>query len=130
MFKNSKKLETGISDHRYLVLTSLRSQYIQGSLKIKFYRDYKYFNFESFNYELNELLKSEKGISYFLFENFFLQVLNVHSPVKKIIERFNNNPFMTKQRRKAWTVLDLKIYLTNVTHPELRIAIRNCAISV
>ena len=28
-------------------------------------------------------------------------VLNAHVPVKKKIQRFNNNPFMTKQLRKA-----------------------------
>ena len=59
LFKNSKTFEVGISDHHHLVLTSMRSQYIQGNPKIKFYRDYKSFNFESFHNELNELLKSE-----------------------------------------------------------------------
>ena len=68
---------------------------------MKFYRDYKSYNFESFNNELNELLKSENDINYFLFENIFLQVVNAHAPVKKKIQRFNNNPFMTKQLRKA-----------------------------
>ena len=101
LFKNSKTFEVGISDHHHLVLTSLRLQYIQGNPKTKFYRDYKSFNFESFNNELNELLKSEKEINYSLFENIFLQVLNAHAPVKKKIQRFNNNPFMTKQLRKA-----------------------------
>ena len=101
LFKNSKTLEVGISDHRHLILTPLRLQYIQGNPKTKFYRDYKSFNFESFNNELNELLKSEKEINYSLFENIFLQVLNAHAPVKKKIQRFNNNPFMTKQLRKA-----------------------------
>ena len=79
----------------------MRSQYIQDNLKIKFYQVYKSFNFESFNNELNELLKIEKDINHSLFENIFLQVLNVHASVKKKIQRFNNNPFMTKQLRKA-----------------------------
>ena len=47
LFKNSKTFEVGISDHHHLVLTSMRSEYIQGNPKIKFYRDYKSFNFES-----------------------------------------------------------------------------------
>ena len=101
LFKNSKTFEVGISDHHHLILTSMRSQYIQGNPKIKFYRDYKSFNFESFHNELNELLKSEKDINYSLFENIFLKVLNAHAPVKKKIQRFNNNSFMTKQLRKA-----------------------------
>ena len=101
LFKNSKTFEVGISDNHDLVLTSMRSQYIQGNPKIKFYRDYKSFNFESFNNELNELLKSEKDINYSLFENIFLQVLNAHAPVKRKIQSFTNNLFMTKQLRKA-----------------------------
>ena len=101
MIKNSKTFEVGISDHHYLVLRSLRFQYIQSNPKTKFYQDYKSFSFESFNNELNELLKSEKEINYSLFENNFLQVLNAHSPMKKKIQRFNNSPFMTKQLRKA-----------------------------
>ena len=68
---------------------------------MKFYRDYKSYNFESFNNELNELLKSENDINYSLFENIFLQVVNADAPVKKKIQRFNSNPFMTKQLRKA-----------------------------
>ena len=101
LFKNSKTFEVGISDHYHLVLTSMRSQYIQGNPKIKFYRDYNSFNFGSFNNELNELLKIGKDINYSLFENIFLQVLNADAPVKKKIQRFNNNPFMAKQLRNT-----------------------------
>ena len=101
LFKNSKTFEVGIFDQHHPVLTSMRSQYIQGNPKIKFYRDYKSFNFEAFNNELNELQKSEKDINYSLFENILIQVLNAHAPVKKKIQRFNNNPFIIKQLRKA-----------------------------
>ena len=75
LFKNSKPLEVGISIILYfkifLVLTSLRCQYIQGNPKTKYYRDCKSFNFQSFNNEFNELLKSEKYINYSLFKNIF-----------------------------------------------------------
>ena len=67
---------------------------------IKFYRDYKSFNFEFFNNERNEFLIHEKEIKYFLFENIFLQGLNVHVPVKKKIQKFKTNPFMTKELHK------------------------------
>ena len=49
------------------------------------YQDYKTFNCESFNNELNELLKSVKDIKHSLFEGNFLQFLNAHAPVKKKI---------------------------------------------
>ena len=125
-FKNSKKFEVGISNHHHLILTSMRSQHIQGNPKIKFYRDYKPFNFESFYNELNELLKSEKDINYSLFENIFLQVLNAHAPVKKKIQRFNNNPFMTKQLRKAIMHRSRLKNVFNKSHtPKHGIAIKN-----
>ena len=101
LLKNFKPFEFVISDHHSLVLTSMRSQYIQGYPKIQFYRDCKSFNFESVYNELNELLKSKEDINYSLLENIFLQVVNAHTPVKKKIQRYNNNPSMTKQPRKA-----------------------------
>ena len=36
LLKNSKTFEVGISDNHHLILTSMRSQYIQGNPKIKF----------------------------------------------------------------------------------------------
>ena len=99
LFKNCKMFQVAIWWR--LVLTSLKLQYIQGNPKTKFYRDYKSFKFESFNNELNELLKSEKEINYYLLENIFLQVLNAHAPAKKKIQRFNKNTFMKKQFHKA-----------------------------
>ena len=79
----------------------MRGQYIQGYPKIQFYQDNKSFNFESVYNELNEFLKSEEYINYSLLENIFLQVVNADTPVKKKIQRYSNNPFMTKQPRKA-----------------------------
>ena len=48
LFKNSKTFQVGISDHHHLILTSMRSQYIQGKPKIKFYQGYKSFNLDLF----------------------------------------------------------------------------------
>ena len=53
MLTNFKTFEVGISDHHHLVLTSMRSQYIQGNSKIKFYLGYKSFKFEPYNNEQN-----------------------------------------------------------------------------
>ena len=58
-------------------------------------------NFEYFNNELNEFLKGERDTNYSLFEDIFLQVLNAQAPMKKKIQVFNNNLFMTKHLRKA-----------------------------
>ena len=94
--KSFQKLQNvGISHHHHLVLTSMTSQYVQRNPKIKFYRDYKSFNSESFNNQLNKFLKSEKDINYSLFENIFLQVINTHAPVRKKFKGW------TKQLHKA-----------------------------
>ena len=101
LFKNSKTFEFGISDHHLLTLTSMRIQFIKGNPKIKFHRNYKSFNFESFNNDLDDLLKAENNMNYLTFQKNFLQVLNTHAPVKKKVQRFNNNRFIIKQLRKA-----------------------------
>ena len=101
LFKNSKTFEFGISDHRLLTLTSMRIQFIKGNPKVKFYRDYKSFNFESFNNDLDGLLKAENNMNYSTFQNTFMQDLNTHTLVKKKVQGFNNNRFITKQLRKA-----------------------------
>ena len=74
LFKNSKTFEFGISDHRLLTLTSMRIQFIKSNPRVKFYRDYKSFNFESFNNDLDGLLKAENNMNYSTFQNIFLQV--------------------------------------------------------
>ena len=41
-------------------------------------------------------------MNYSTFQNIFLQLLNTHAPVKKKVQKFNNNRFMTKQLRNAF----------------------------
>ena len=72
--RNSKTFEVGISDHH--LLTLIRIQFVKGNPKVKFYRDYKSFNFESFNKDLDGLLMAENNMNYSTFQNIFLQVLN------------------------------------------------------
>ena len=101
LFENSKTIEVGISDHHLLTLTSTRIQFIKGSPKVKFYRDYRSLNFESFNNDLDGLLRAENNMNYPTSQNIFLQVLNTHAPVRKKVQGFNNNSFMTNQLRKV-----------------------------
>ena len=96
LFKNSKTFEVGISDHHLLTLISMRIQFRKGNPKVKLYRIYKSFHFESFNNDLDGLPKAEDNMNYSTFQNIFLQVLNTHAPVKKKVQRFDNNRFMTK----------------------------------
>ena len=71
LFENSKKFEVGISDHYLLTLTSMRIQFVKSNPKVKFYRNYKSFNFESFNNDLDGLLKAEINMNYSTFQNSF-----------------------------------------------------------
>ena len=96
LFKNSKTFEVSISYHHLLTLISMRIQFLKGNPKVKLYRIYKSFQFESFNSNLDGLLKAENTMNYSTFQNIFLQVLNTHAPVKKKVQRFDNNCFMTK----------------------------------
>ena len=89
LFKNSQTFEVGISDHHLLTLTSMRIQFIKGNPsnpKVKFYRDFKSFNLESFNNDLDGLLKAENNMNYSTFQKIFLQVLHTHALVKKSLE--------------------------------------------
>ena len=103
LFKNSKTFEVGISNHHLLTLTSMRIQFLKGNTKVKLYRGYNSFNFESFNNNLDGLLKAENNMNFSTFQNNFLQVLNTHAPVNKKVQRLNNNRFMTNQLRKTIT---------------------------
>ena len=82
----------------------MRIQFVKGNPcnpKKKFYRDFKYFNLESFNNDLDGLLKAENNMNYSTFQNIFSPSFNTHAPVKKKVQRFHNNRFMTKQWREA-----------------------------
>ena len=84
----------------------MRIQVIKGNPKVKFYRDYKSFNFESFNNDLDGLLKAKNNMNYSTFQNIFLQVLNTHAPIKKKVQRFNNNRFLSNCVRLSCDVQD------------------------
>ena len=98
LFKLSNAFETGISDHRKLVSTILKSGSFKGTPKMKIYRSYK--KFENFNRILKDKLKNLTNHSYAEFEKVFLKELNKHAPLKKKILRQNDNAFMTKELRK------------------------------
>ena len=100
-FKNSNVFEVGISDHRSLIVTALRSQLVKGNAKTKLYRDYNSFDIKLFKEDLDDNLKSNNTVNFSDLENTFTTVLLKHAPIKKKILRFNNNPFMSKALRKT-----------------------------
>ena len=84
-----------------LVTTILKASFKEASPKEIFYRDYKHFKSEDFKKELSTKLGGLVIKDYGLFENTFLEILNLHAPVKKKFLRANHAPYMTKALRKA-----------------------------
>ena len=67
----------------------------------KIYRRYGSFNIETFKTTLSDKLCRLESNTYSEFEKAFLPVLNKQVPLKTKFLRHNNNPFMTKELRKA-----------------------------
>ena len=70
-FKNTDVIEVGISDHRSLIVTALKSLLLKGNAKTKLYWDYSSFNIDHFKEDLGNNLKNKSIIEYFHFQIFF-----------------------------------------------------------
>ena len=82
---NTGIIGTGISDHHSLIYTMLRSTYQRLPPKIINYRDWKYFDQNSFKLELSQYLHynaSYNDNDYYNFEKVFNHVLDKHEPTK------------------------------------------------
>ena len=65
------------------------------------HRDYKNFNSESFNENLQNILFTTQIKTCKQFEETFLTVLNMNAPLKKKLLRANHSQYVTKALRKA-----------------------------
>ena len=101
MYKFSNTFETGISDHHKLISTVAKSGSFKGRPQEKIYISYRSFNIETFKKTLSYKSSRLESNSYSEFEKAFLTVLNNQAPLKTKFVRHNNNPFMTKELRKA-----------------------------
>ena len=59
LFKFSGSYETGISDHRHMIYTVLKSCFNNTEPKLLNYRDFKHFSQENFKEDLSEALCSQ-----------------------------------------------------------------------
>ena len=102
-FQDTKVLETGISDFHKLTVSVLKTSFKKQPPKIVTYRDYNKFSQVKFREELDQLIYKPTIInaSNDEFVNTFMGVFNKHAPIKSKILRANDNPFMTKELRKA-----------------------------
>ena len=103
-FQKAHVSETGLSDYHKLITTffktffspktqSFKLQKLQGFIESKFLND------------LNKIIISfdneNPNQNYNILNNRFLEVVNVHAPLKTKIVRGNDTPFVDKQLRKA-----------------------------
>ena len=85
------------------------------------YRDYKNFDRVIFKRELEDKLNQQIN-EYKYFGQIYLEILNIHTPIKKKLLRANHVPYMTKALRKAImkrSELESK-YVKNKTSENLR----------
>ena len=82
-FQNTIATCVGLSDCHKFVTTVLKASFKKALPKEVFYRDYKYFKSEDFKKELRTKLCGLAIKDYDVFENTFLEILNLHAPVKK-----------------------------------------------
>ena len=101
-FKNSCCIETGLSDHHTMILTSLKAHFTRLKPVNIQYRDYSRFNIESFMQDLEFQLsdftdQADVNNNYKSFVTKYTKVVNRHAPVKSKVIRGNQAPFMTKE---------------------------------
>ena len=102
-FQNSQTVETGLSDHHRRTVTVMRASFPKQAPTIITYRDYKYFDSNSFRGELLQELNNWKygTITYEDFEKVCINLLDRYAPLKEKYLRANNQPFMNKKLSKA-----------------------------
>ena len=99
-FKNSSIFETGLSDHHHLICSMLKTTFKKEDAKRLISHDYKNFNNEYFQNDLeNSLSKCPKN--YESLENVFVSVLDRHALRKTKILHGNQKLHFDKNRRKA-----------------------------
>ena len=104
-FMHSLALETGLSDHHKMTLAVLKSTFVkQKPIKLN-YRSYTKFDENMFKDDLLSSLNSvncESCLTYDIFRNVYMKVLNKHAPEKQKTLRGNHQPFMNKKLSKAF----------------------------
>ena len=88
-------------DFHTLTTSIMKLNYVKGNSKIKFYRDYKSFDNDLLQVDLENGLRNLSDLTYTSFEEVFLRTLDYPVPIKKKLLRANENSFMSKDLREA-----------------------------
>ena len=116
-FQNTRGISTGLSDFHKMVASVLKHTFHGSAPKELVYRDYKNFDRVIFKRELEDKLNQQIN-EYKHFEQIFLEILNIHAPIKKKLLRANHVPYMTKAIMKR-SELESK-YVKNKTSENLK----------
>ena len=100
-FQNTVAVCSGLSDFHKLVLTVLKTSFDKNKPCEILCRDYKNFNSESFNEDLQNILSTAQINTCKQFKDTFVSVLNVHAALKKKLLRANHSQYVTESLRKA-----------------------------
>ena len=104
-FQETHVSETGLSDYHKLIKTFFKTNFSCLRPKVLSYRHYKNFMESKFLNDLNKTIISfeneNPNQSYNILSNRFLEVDNVHAPLKTKIVGGNDVPFVDEQLRKV-----------------------------
>ena len=102
-FQHTSIIETGLSDFHKLTVTQMKAKFIKQKPKILNYRNYKFFNNDTFQKDLLHQihLKGAENVGCYQIEDLFLATSDKYAPQKKRLVRANNSPFMTDELYKA-----------------------------
>ena len=102
-FKDTKAIETGLSDFHSMVVTVVKTSCIKRGPRVITYRDYSKFNSSTFKENLKKELQKDNSCfeNYETFSTTVQGVLDNHAPIKNKSVRANDAPFMIKTLRKA-----------------------------
>ena len=100
-FIESHAIETGLSDHHKMIFTCMKSTYFKMPPKIISFRDYKYFNENTYLSEVADGLHNIPVLSYEAINRVAETLLEKHAPTKTKTVRGNDKAHMNKNLRKA-----------------------------
>ena len=103
-FCDSQTIETGLSDHHKMIITVLKSEFEKKEPTQVNYRSYKNFNEYLFRHVLASALSNllNEDTNYEDFKKVYIDILDLHAPMKKKFVRGNNASFMNKALSKAF----------------------------
>ena len=101
-FQNSLTVETGLSDFHKMTITVLKRFFKKKDPVTITYHDLKYFNGIRFREDIRNQLEQIRALDIDSFKNVFITTWNSHAPVKKLVVRGNNAPFMNRTLSKAF----------------------------